>query len=54
VIYTPATGQSERYWRITPAYETAAEKYACLNRIVAVGVSYMVLQRVSYRIFQIL
>jgi hypothetical protein len=28
VIYTPPTGQSERYWRITPAFETAAEKYA--------------------------
>jgi hypothetical protein len=54
VVYTPAAGQGERYWRITPAFETASEKYAWLNRIVAVGVSYTVPQRVSYRIFQIL
>ena len=54
VIYTPPAGQGERYWRITPAFETASEKYAWLNRIAAVGVSYTVPQRVSYRIFQIL
>jgi len=54
VIYTPPAAPGERYWRITPAFETASEKYAWLNRIVAVGVSYTVPQRVSYRIFQIL
>lgn len=54
VVYTPPAGQGDRYWRITPAFETASEKYAWLNRIVAVGVSYTVPQRVSYRIFQIL
>lgn len=54
VIYTPPAGQGERYWRITPGFETASEKYAWLNRIAAVGVSYTVPQRVSYRIFQIL
>jgi hypothetical protein len=54
VIYTPPSGQGERYWRTTPAFETASEKYAWINRIVAVGVSYTVPQRVSYRIFQIL
>jgi hypothetical protein len=54
VVYTPPAGQGERYWRITPAFETASEKYAWLNRIAAVGVSYTVPQRVSYRIFQIL
>lgn len=54
VVYTPPAGQGERYWRITPAFETASEKYAWLNRIAAVGVSYAVPQRVSYRIFQIL
>jgi uncharacterized protein DUF3237 len=54
VIYTPPAGQGERYWRITPAFETGSQKYAWLNRIAAVGVSYTVPQRVSYRIFQIL
>jgi hypothetical protein len=54
VIYTPPPGQGERYWRTTPVFETASEKYGWLNRIVAVGVSYTVPQRVSYRVFQIL
>jgi hypothetical protein len=54
VVYTPPAGQGERYWRITPGFETASEKYAWLNRIAAVGMSYTVPQRVSYRIFQIL
>jgi uncharacterized protein DUF3237 len=29
---------SEYYWRATPTFETSSEKYAWLNRIVAVGV----------------
>lgn len=52
VISTPAGG--ERYWRTVPIFETEAPKYAWLNGIVAVGVSFTVPQRVSYRIFQIL
>lgn len=54
VIYTPPSGQGERYWRTTPVFETVSEKYDWLNHIVAVGVSYTVPQRVAYRIFQIL
>jgi hypothetical protein len=52
LIHTPPGG--ERYWRTTPIFETDAPKYAWLNSIVAVGVSYSVPQRVAYRIFQIL
>jgi hypothetical protein len=52
IIHTPPGG--ERYWRTTPIFETDAPKYAWLNSIVAVGVSYTVPQRVAYRIFQIL
>jgi len=54
VVYTPAAGQGQQYWRITPIFETSSEKYAWLNRIVAVGVRYSVPQRVAYRVFQIL
>lgn len=55
VIATPPQGQSgERYWRTTPIFETDSAKYAWLTRIVAVGVSFTVPQRVSYRVFQIL
>jgi hypothetical protein len=52
VISTPQGG--ERYWRTTPIFETDSPKYAWLNNIVAVGVSFTVPQRVAYRIFQIL
>ena len=53
-VYTPPPGQGERYWRTLPLFETNSEKYAWLNHIVSVGVNYTVLQRVAYRIFQIL
>ena len=52
IIHTPPGGQ--RYWRTTPIFETDAPKYAWLNTIVAVGVSFTVPQRVAYRVFQIL
>lgn len=52
VIYTPQGG--ERYWRITPYFETASEKYAWLNSIVCVGVGYTVPGKVPYRVFRIL
>ena len=54
IIYAPPAGQGDRYWRITPVFETGSEKYAWLTRAAAIGVSYTVPQRVSYRIFQIL
>lgn len=55
VISTPPPGQQgERYWRTVPIFETDSTKYAWLNNIVAVGVSFTIPQRVSYRIFQIL
>ncbi len=55
VIRTPPAGQpGERYWRTTPVFETDSAKYAWMTEIVAVGVSFTVPQRVSYRIFQIL
>jgi Protein of unknown function (DUF3237) len=42
------------YWRVLPVFETASPKYDWLNAIAAVGVSFQIPQRVSYRIFQIL
>lgn len=50
-----ATGQAaQRYWRVLPIFETESPKYDWLTRIMSVGVSYTVPQRVSYRVFQIL
>jgi Protein of unknown function (DUF3237) len=52
VVHRPAGG--ETYWRVLPVFETASPKYDWLNKIVSVGVSFTIPQRVSYRIFQIL
>jgi len=49
-IINPKTG----YFRTTPRYETASEKYAWLNNIVAVGVGSPIAKGVRYDIFQIL
>jgi hypothetical protein len=45
----------EGYWRITPKFETASEKYSWLTRIVAVGVNDpTVRDAVGYKIFTVL
>jgi hypothetical protein len=57
IIYTPPKDQGERYWAITPAFETASKKYEWLNRLVCVGVAYTVPKEVgdvAYHIHQIL
>lgn len=54
VIHTPPAGQGERYWRTVPIFETDSKKYEWLTQMVAVGVSFTIPQRVSYRVFQIL
>jgi hypothetical protein len=54
IIYTPPKGQGDRYWVTTPVFETAAEKYDWLNRIVCVAVSYAVPGSVAYHVYQIL
>jgi len=52
VLHTPAG--APRYQRVGMMFETASEKYAWLNQIIAVGVGYTIPQRVPYRVFQIL
>ncbi len=52
VVHRPAGGDT--YWRVQPVFETASPKYDWLNHIAAVGVSFTIPQRVSYRVFQIL
>jgi hypothetical protein len=52
VLYTPP-GQP-RHQRVLMMFETASEKYAWLQNMVAVGVGYTVSQRVPYHVFQIL
>jgi hypothetical protein len=43
------------YWRITPKFETTAEKYSWLTRIVVVGVgNFEATDAVEYTIFTVL
>lgn len=42
------------YWRVTPVFSTASEKYDWLNHIVSVGKNKLVEGKVAYDIFQIL
>lgn len=45
---------SEYYFRIVPLFETGAEEYAWLNRIVAVGTGHRLPSGPVYEIYQIL
>ena len=45
---------TEYYFRTTPVFETGAEKYSWLNRIVAVGVGQRLPTAVSYMVYEIL
>ena len=42
------------YWRVTPVFNTASEKYDWLNHIVSVGKSKQIEGKVAYDVFQIL
>ncbi|MBT72760.1 MAG: hypothetical protein CMQ15_12100 [Gammaproteobacteria bacterium] len=42
------------YWRVTPVFNTASEKYDWLNHIVCVGKSKQIEGKVAYDIFEIL
>lgn len=44
---------SEYYFRTTPTFETAAPKYAWLNRLVAVGVGKRLAAGVTYNVYAI-
>jgi hypothetical protein len=45
---------STYYFRTTPVFETASEKYGWLNKIVAVGVGKLAKNKVIYRVYKIL
>ena len=53
IIYRP-DGADESYWRTTPVFETASEKYSWLTRIIAVGVARPVPGKAAYSVYQIL
>lgn len=44
----------ETYWRVTPVFNAASEKYDSLNHIVSVGKGKPINGKVAYDIFEIL
>ena len=53
IIAGEAVDPSEYYFRTTPYFETAAEKYAWLNRLVTVGVGQRTKTGVAYSIYAV-
>ena len=49
-----AVDSSEYYFRVAPRFETASEKYAWLNGILAVGVGTRTPEGPSYQVYRIL
>lgn len=49
-----AVDPSEYYFRVTPHFETASEKYAWLNRLIAVGIGERKANGPHYRVYKIL
>ncbi len=45
---------SEYYFRTTPVFETASDKYAWLNKVVMVGIGTLSATGVAYRVYSIL
>ena len=55
IMYTPPGGKpTDMYWRTTPRFETASQKYEWITRVVAVGVGVPTPGKAAYRVFQIL
>jgi uncharacterized protein DUF3237 len=55
IIYAPPGGKpSDLYFRTTPRFETASQKYEWITRIVAVGIGKPTPGKAVYRVFQIL
>ena len=53
LVYTPEGGDT--YWRTTPVFETASEKYDWLTRIVSVGINRgRVPGKAVYSVYQVL
>ena len=42
------------YFRVTPVFETASEKYSWLNKIVTVGIGQALPTGVAYKVYAIL
>jgi hypothetical protein len=54
ILMGEAVDPSEYYFRTTPVFETASEKYGWLNRLLAVGVGQFLPTGVAYKVYAIL
>jgi hypothetical protein len=49
-----AVDPAEYYFRVAPFFETAAEKYAWLNRVMAIGLGRRTARQVAYTVYAVL
>jgi hypothetical protein len=54
ILMGEAVDPSEYYFRTTPVFETASEKYGWLNRLLAVGIGQVLPTGVAYKVYAIL
>jgi hypothetical protein len=54
ILVGEAMHPSEYYFRTTPVFETASEKYGWLNRVLAVGIGQFLPTGVAYKVYAIL
>jgi uncharacterized protein DUF3237 len=54
ILRGEAVDPAEYYFRVTPLFETAAEKYAWLNRVVAIGLGRRTRSQVAYSVHAVL
>jgi hypothetical protein len=54
ILMGEAVDPSEYYFRTTPVFETASEKYGWLNQVVAVGIGQFLPIGVAYEVYTIL
>lgn len=54
ILMGESVDPSEYYFRTTPVFETASEKYSWLNRVLAVGIGQFLPSGVAYKVYAIL
>jgi len=54
VIMGEVVDSSTYYFRTTPIFETASEKYGWLNRVIAVGVGRLTPTGIAYKVYAVL
>jgi hypothetical protein len=54
ILMGEAVDPSEYYFRTTPVFETASERYSWLNLLLAVGIGQILPTGIAYKVYAIL